>query len=226
MITCSMTEHKKEDQLGKPQSRRKFLNSLPGAKTLKEVIELINKHPKGFTLEAHLKTIIQMQLFMLGEELVTRISQLIPNPSKIDLATNQTYPSDQIVANIRKQTRRTWFDMVVVSPIREEALFRMAPSFMLDIFIENEIKLTDTQRTFLNSFMGLLSSSGFAFIHTNPTVTGHRSVPVGIFMGGCFLWYLMRYRGLSHAYLAHMYHNQVSFEQHWSIAQAIGKTLG
>lgn len=93
-----------------------------------------------------------------------------------------------------------------IGPLIEEVLFRLIPAgFGTDWSV------------------GIPATIIFAGVHNIVEVDGKvvldlKTIPVTQFMGGVFYWYLMKYKGLDHAILAHMQNNLVA-----TIASQLGR---
>jgi membrane protease YdiL (CAAX protease family) len=95
----------------------------------------------------------------------------------------------------------------VVAPIFEEMLFRGIPSEIL-----KEAEGGDNKE--IRWDVGIPLSIVFAGIHNfNKDGFDLKYLPLNQFLGGCFMWYLVRKRGLSHSILAHSSHNVIAFTE-------------
>ncbi len=90
----------------------------------------------------------------------------------------------------------------LIAPLKEEAIFRLVPSTLLDIFLVR-------RGSFFDIASGIFTTGVFAKMHKV-------KLPIQHSINGLFFWHLMRTRGFPHAVLAHALHNFYASMQHYT----------
>lgn len=143
------------------------------------------------------KTVIETTLLHVAERIAVPIlKQLnvpIGNPR-----------SEEIIQKMLEENTLEFLiaNAVVLSPLIEEVLYRLAPG-VVSMILTKEISWN----------IGVPTSAIFALTHniTSDEKGSYKfhtdTIPLGQFVGGLFFWYLMRERGILHPFVGHSLHN-------------------
>ncbi len=102
-----------------------------------------------------------------------------------------------------------FFETVVQAPLLEEMLYRYLPSLLMDDHDADMGRLLPgaNRRKDMHWKAGTVSAACFASQHCFDGYRFVPSLPLQQFLGGLYLWYLVRERGVDHAILAHSSYN-------------------
>lgn len=156
----------------------------------------------GGTLE-HSRTAIETSLMRLGNLALEKVMDYLRMPHGDAYLTDPKVQEELIQLLTRGDINKV-LKYVILPPIGEETLARLAPSMIVDhIGASSQAP-----------WVGILSSLLFAFSHNfvgNDEMTGDpilsTKIPISQFIVGVLLWRLMREKGFSHALMSHTLYN-------------------
>ncbi len=113
--------------------------------------------------------------------------------------------TEQVSDMLKSKPFQTFFSETLLKPVTEEGLFRLFPAILLKEWFGSDFNfgkgpsawLVGIPVTFLFAAQHNVTNEGFDTEH----------IPLSQFMGGLFLWHLMRTKGIDHAVLAHSAYN-------------------
>lgn len=149
------------------------------------------------------QTAIETSLMRLGNLALEKVMDYLRMPHGDAYLTDPKVQEELIQLLTRGDINKV-LKYVILPPIGEETLARLAPSMIVDhIGASSQAP-----------WVGILSSLLFAFSHNfvgNDEMTGDpilsTKIPISQFIVGVFLWRLMREKGFSHALMSHTLYN-------------------
>ncbi|OGK29211.1 hypothetical protein A3D06_02500 [Candidatus Roizmanbacteria bacterium RIFCSPHIGHO2_02_FULL_40_9] len=145
------------------------------------------------------------------------ISAMIPLTTLVNLfgikSGNQSFEKGEYEDYLNNHFLKMLIEGGVIAPVVEEALFRLLPSFSLDLLGNISSKLRPDPRVFWP--LGITQATLFGLIHNIQSAPDGssrfaRSLPFEQTTMGLSQWYMMREKGLRHAILCHGTFNTVA----------------
>lgn len=166
---------------------------------------VIGLGPNGKSLKY---TVAESILVLIGTTAISLAAENIGLPIG-DTQSNMIGSSDTLEEFVKNRPLEAGVQMIGTSPLKEEAVFRLVPSSMLDLASASKG---------VRWGIGGLSSALFAAIHnqyfekkTNQPRFRTDVIPLQQLFGGAYFWKLMRERGYLHALAAHAVSNSAFF---------------
>jgi hypothetical protein len=196
-IETAQSQEKDREQKFKDKEVKEHFAPQQTQMTKKEEIPLTSEKEIEEKGDSYIRTVIETQLMLIGENLANKVLR------KLGLEPTRPLSEKEWQRILENTSIEDIIEAVLLAPGVEETLFRLIPSKFIDM-------LTKDKKSHRWE-IGIPVSILFALCHKlgeiEEELKSKKTIPLSQFMGGVFLWYLMRERGFSHAVLAHSIHN-------------------